>query len=127
MPSGTLIDYDPAAGRILWHFRTNANVSNGPMAYELDGKQFRVAAAGKTLFAFTLKQADTSSLRLTTQSSQLIAPKRKNRRDRRFLLSNWHRPTGSRHFNCPYTLQPSCHEPRRYELSLAAGANEPRR
>ena len=74
MPSGTLIDYDPAAGRILWHFRTNANVSNEPMAYELDGKQFRVAAAGKTLFAFTLKQADTGSLRLTAHSPKTQKP-----------------------------------------------------
>jgi acido-empty-quinoprotein group A len=53
-PSGNLIAYDPATGRILWHFRTGAMVSNGPMTYQLDGKQYLVVGAGDTLFAFTL-------------------------------------------------------------------------
>lgn len=53
-PSGNLIAYDPATGRILWHFRTGAVVSNGPMTYQLDGKQYLVVGAGDTLFAFAL-------------------------------------------------------------------------
>jgi alcohol dehydrogenase (cytochrome c) len=53
-PSGNLIAYDPATGRILWHFRTGAMVSNGPMTYQLDGKQYLVVGAGDTLFAFSL-------------------------------------------------------------------------
>ena len=53
-PSGNLIAYDPANGRILWHFGLGASVSNGPMTYELDGKQYLVVGAGDTLFAFTL-------------------------------------------------------------------------
>jgi acido-empty-quinoprotein group A len=53
-PAGNLIAYDPAAGRILWHFRTGSNVSNGPMTYQLDGKQYMVVGAGDTLYAFAL-------------------------------------------------------------------------
>jgi outer membrane protein assembly factor BamB len=52
--NGNLIAYDPATGRILWHFRTGAMVSNGPMTYQLDGKQYLVVGAGDTLFAFSL-------------------------------------------------------------------------
>jgi alcohol dehydrogenase (cytochrome c) len=53
-PSGNLIAYDPATGRIRWHFRTGSIVSNGPMTYQLDGKQYLVAGAGDTLYAFAL-------------------------------------------------------------------------
>ncbi len=53
-PSGNLIAYDPANGKILWHFHTGQNVSNGPMTFEMDGRQYVVAGAGDTLFAFAL-------------------------------------------------------------------------
>jgi glucose dehydrogenase len=53
-PSGNLIAWDPGTGRILWHFRLPAAVSNGPMTYELEGVQYLVVGAGDTLYAFTL-------------------------------------------------------------------------
>ena len=53
-PSGNLIAWDPGTGRMLWHFHLPAPVSNGPMTYELDGRQYLVAGAGDTLYAFTL-------------------------------------------------------------------------
>ena len=53
-PSGNLIAHDPATGKILWHFHTGQNVSNGPMTFEMDGRQYVVAGAGDTLFAFAL-------------------------------------------------------------------------
>ena len=53
-PSGNLIAWDPATGRTLWHFHLPANVSNGPMTYELDGHQFLIIGAGDTLYAFHL-------------------------------------------------------------------------
>ena len=53
-PSGNLVAYDPATGRILWHFRTGTMVSNGPSTYLLNGTQYVVVAAGDTLFAFKL-------------------------------------------------------------------------
>jgi alcohol dehydrogenase (cytochrome c) len=53
-PSGNLIAWDPASGRILWHSRLTAPVSNGPMTYTLDGRQYLIAGAGDTLYAFAL-------------------------------------------------------------------------
>jgi alcohol dehydrogenase (cytochrome c) len=53
-PTGNLIAFDPADGRLLWHVALGAPVSNGPITFELDGRQYLVAAAGEMLFAFTL-------------------------------------------------------------------------
>jgi alcohol dehydrogenase (cytochrome c) len=39
--------------KILWHSRIG-QVSNAPETYMLDGHQYLLAAAGDTLFAFTL-------------------------------------------------------------------------
>lgn len=53
-PFGNLITYDPTNGNILWHFHLPSPVSNGPMTYILDGKQYLIAGAGDTLYAFAL-------------------------------------------------------------------------
>src|SRR5581483_1212043 len=53
-PSGNLIAWDPDSGRICWHFHLPASVSNGPMTYELEGRQYLVVGAGDTLYAFAL-------------------------------------------------------------------------
>ena len=53
-PSNNLIAFDPATGVILWHSLLKANVSNGPMTYELDKKQYVVVGAGDTLYAYSL-------------------------------------------------------------------------
>jgi glucose dehydrogenase len=55
-PSGNLLPYDPATGRILWHAGLGASVSNGPMTFELDGRQYLVVGAGDTLYAFTMRK-----------------------------------------------------------------------
>ncbi len=52
-PSGNLVAFDPASGRILWHSHIG-NVSNAPETYMLDGHQQILVAAGDSLFAFTL-------------------------------------------------------------------------
>ena len=52
-PSGNLVAYDPANGKILWHTRVGG-VSNAPQTYMLDGHQYILVAAGDTLFTFTL-------------------------------------------------------------------------
>ena len=49
-----LIAYDPASGKILWHFTLPQNVSNGPSTWMLDGRQYLIAGAGDTLYAFAL-------------------------------------------------------------------------
>ena len=53
-PSGNLIAFDPATGRVRWHAGLGAPVSNGPMTYELDGRQYLVVGAGDSLFVFTV-------------------------------------------------------------------------
>jgi alcohol dehydrogenase (cytochrome c) len=55
-PSGNFIAFDPASGKILWHAHLASTVSNGPMTYELDGRQYVVVGAGDTLYGFTLLQ-----------------------------------------------------------------------
>ncbi len=52
--AGNFVAFDPAAGKILWHFPVMATVSNGPETYLLDSKQYVVVGAGDTLFAFAL-------------------------------------------------------------------------
>ncbi|MDQ6707312.1 MAG: acido-empty-quinoprotein group A [Acidobacteriota bacterium] len=52
--SGNLIAYDAGTGKILWHFGMPSSLGNGPMSYELDGRQYVVAGAGDTLYAFAL-------------------------------------------------------------------------
>jgi alcohol dehydrogenase (cytochrome c) len=45
---------DASTGAALWHARLGHAVSNAPMTYELDGKQYLVVAGGNALYAFTL-------------------------------------------------------------------------
>ena len=52
--AGNLIAYDPANGKILWHFPMPHALGNGPETYLLDGKQYLIVGAGDTLFAFAL-------------------------------------------------------------------------
>ena len=49
-----LIAFDSTNGDILWHFPMLRPLSNGPETYMLDGRQYLIAGAGDTLFAFTL-------------------------------------------------------------------------
>ncbi|MGA8596352.1 MAG: acido-empty-quinoprotein group A [Bryobacteraceae bacterium] len=52
--SGNALALDPATGRTLWHVNLNEPMENGPMTYEIDGRQYVLLAAGAKLFAFTL-------------------------------------------------------------------------
>ncbi len=54
--SQNLIAFDPADGKILWHSRLAARVTNGPETYLLDGRQYLVVGAGDSLYAFTIEQ-----------------------------------------------------------------------
>jgi alcohol dehydrogenase (cytochrome c) len=53
-PSNDLVALDARSGEALWHARLNASVSNGPITYELDGKQHIVVGAGDTLWDFVM-------------------------------------------------------------------------
>ena len=53
-PAGNFLAFDPENGKILWHTKLAAEVANGPMTYELDGRQYIVVGGGDMLYAFTL-------------------------------------------------------------------------
>ena len=48
------IAYDPKNGKVLWYAGLSAPVSNGPMTYELDGKQYIIVGASDTIYSFAL-------------------------------------------------------------------------
>ena len=50
---GNLVAYDAESGVPLWHSRIGS-VSNAPITYMLDGRQYLLVAAGDTLYAFAL-------------------------------------------------------------------------
>jgi len=52
--TGSLVAFDPANGKILWHQRLTGGVTNGPSTWVLDGKQFLIVGSGDTLYALTL-------------------------------------------------------------------------
>ncbi len=54
--SGHLMALDAVDGKALWHVNTGQYVGNGPMSFELDGRQYVVFGAGDSLFAFALPQ-----------------------------------------------------------------------
>jgi len=54
--TGNALALDAATGRTLWHVSLNEVMYNGPITYELDGRQYVVLAAGAKLFAFSLPQ-----------------------------------------------------------------------
>ena len=56
-PSNDIVALDARDGRALWHAGLNATLSNGPITYELDGRQYVVAAANDTVWAFVLNDA----------------------------------------------------------------------
>ena len=53
-PTGNVFAMDPTNGKILWHAGLHTSVSNGPITFELDGRQYVVVGAGDMLYAFTL-------------------------------------------------------------------------
>jgi acido-empty-quinoprotein group A len=55
-PSGHIIAYEPATGKILWHSGLHSTLSNAPITYALDGHQFLLVAAGDTIYTFSLQE-----------------------------------------------------------------------
>jgi alcohol dehydrogenase (cytochrome c) len=53
-PGGFMVAYDPDNGRQLWHATLPALVSNSPITYLLDGRQYVVFAANDVLYAWRL-------------------------------------------------------------------------
>jgi alcohol dehydrogenase (cytochrome c) len=55
--SGHLVAYDVHNGSVLWHSGLHAPVSNTPISYLLDGRQYVLVGADDSLYAFSI-QAD---------------------------------------------------------------------
>jgi alcohol dehydrogenase (cytochrome c) len=50
---GNIVAHDAATGKPLWHSHIGS-VTNAPVTYRLDGRQYLLVAVGDTLFAFVL-------------------------------------------------------------------------
>lgn len=55
--SGNALALDPRTGQTLWHVNLNEMMFNGPITYELDGRQYVLFAGGGKLFAFVLPES----------------------------------------------------------------------
>ena len=53
-PVANFVAMNAANGNILWHAGLGTPVSNGPITYELDGRQYVAVAAQDTMYAFVL-------------------------------------------------------------------------
>ena len=65
-PSNDLVALNAATGDALWHSTVGGSISNGPITYELDGRQYVVAAAGDTLWTFVLDTGPGMTRRTST-------------------------------------------------------------
>jgi alcohol dehydrogenase (cytochrome c) len=54
-PSQDVVALNATTGQALWHSVIGNSVSNSPITYEMDGKQYLVVGAGDTIYAFALK------------------------------------------------------------------------
>lgn len=52
--AGNLFALDPADGSVLWHTRGGGSLSNGPMTYQVDGKQYVLMGVDSVLYAWSL-------------------------------------------------------------------------
>ena len=50
---GNIVAHDAVTGTPLWHSHIG-NVTNPPITYRVDGRQYMLVATGDTLFAFML-------------------------------------------------------------------------
>jgi alcohol dehydrogenase (cytochrome c) len=53
--ANNFVAFDAATGQPLWHSGLHTSITNGPIAYELDGTQYVVVAATDSVYAFRLK------------------------------------------------------------------------
>lgn len=53
-PEDNLVALNAATGKPLWHANLGVSMTNGPMTYELDGKQYLVVGAGDKVIAFVM-------------------------------------------------------------------------
>jgi alcohol dehydrogenase (cytochrome c) len=54
--AGNLLALDPATGKPLWHLNAGGHLAASPMTYQLDGRQYLIAAVQDVLYAFALPE-----------------------------------------------------------------------
>ncbi|MBT9332389.1 acido-empty-quinoprotein group A [Paracidobacterium acidisoli] len=54
--TGNFMALDPSTGKTLWHVGLGQYVTNAPITYMLDGRQYVLVAANDTFFAFALPE-----------------------------------------------------------------------
>ncbi len=54
--SENLLALDPATGKTLWHLNAGGRLAASPMTYQLDGRQYLIAAVQDVLYAFALPE-----------------------------------------------------------------------
>ena len=54
--SNNLVALNAKTGDPLWHCNLGTSMSNAPMTYQLDGKQYVVVGAGDTVFGFVMNK-----------------------------------------------------------------------
>ncbi len=52
--AGNLLALDPATGKTLWHLNAGGRLAASPMTYQLDGRQYLIAAVQDVLYALAL-------------------------------------------------------------------------
>lgn len=53
---GNFLAMDPATGKTLWHVGLGQFITNAPITYELDGRQYILVAANDSFYAFALPE-----------------------------------------------------------------------
>ena len=56
---GNMLGLDAATGKTLWHAYGGGSVQNGPITYELNGRQYVIIAAQNVLYAWALPEEVT--------------------------------------------------------------------
>src|SRR5258706_5774271 len=55
--AGNLLALDPATGTTVWHLNGGGRLAASPMTYQLDGRQYLIAAVQDVLYAFALPES----------------------------------------------------------------------
>ncbi len=55
-PSSNLVALNAKTGEVLWHANLGKSVTNGPITYELDHRQYLAVGAGDKIFTFVMNQ-----------------------------------------------------------------------
>jgi alcohol dehydrogenase (cytochrome c) len=53
-PANNLVALNAETGQPIWHANLGTGMTNAPITYELDGKQYLVVGAGDRLYAFVM-------------------------------------------------------------------------